>query len=81
MRLDSFAEAVSVDAATSTSASAAATAETRVRASAVVVEVPVGPPQSIAAGQPLGEAGPRVVTVVATGVAAETERRQSARLP
>ena len=49
-------------------ASAATTgvAETPVRASAAVVAVPVGPPEHIAAGQRLGEAGPRVVTAVAT---------------
>lgn len=56
----------------SASASAATTvgAETRVRASAVAVEVLVGPPQHIAAGQRLREAAPRAGYVVATGVAA-----------
>ncbi len=61
-------------AATAPSAFAAAGAETRVRASAEPVAVLVGPPQHIGAGQRLGEAGPRVVTVVATGVAANTAR-------
>lgn len=56
----------------SASASAATTAgaETRVRASSVVVEVPVGPPQSVSAGERLGNEPARVVGVVATGVAA-----------
>lgn len=45
-------------------------AETRVRASSAVVEVPVGPPERVAAGQRLGKDVPRVVTTVATGVAA-----------
>lgn len=40
------------------SASAAAAGETRVRASAVAVEVPVGPPEHIGAGQPLGTTTP-----------------------
>lgn len=51
-------------------ASAAATAETRVGASSVAVEPLVGPPEPIAAGQRLGNEGPRVVDAVATGVAA-----------
>lgn len=54
----------------SASAATTATAETRVRASSVVVDVLVGPPEHIAAGQRLGEAAGRVVTTVATGVAA-----------
>lgn len=54
------------------SAAPQGTAETRVRASAVAAEVPVGPPESVVAGQRLGEAGPRVVDVVATGVAAKS---------
>src|SRR5262245_47528732 len=58
----------------SASASAATTgvAETRVRAPSVVVEVPVGPPEHIRAGQRLGEAAPQPGFVVATGVAAKT---------
>ena len=53
-------------------ASAAATAETRVGASAVVVEAPAGPPEHISAGQRLGNEPSRVVTTVATGVAAKS---------
>ena len=60
-----------VFAAATASAATAAGSETRVRASGFVVEVPVGPPEHISAGQRLGEAAERVVTVVATGVAAE----------
>jgi hypothetical protein len=56
--------------AATASAATQSVAETRVRASAVVVEVPVGPPKHIGAGQRLGEAADRVVTAVATGVAA-----------
>jgi filamentous hemagglutinin len=58
--------------AATASAATTGVAETRVRASGVVVEVPVGPPEHIAAGQRLGEEPARVVTVVATGVAANT---------
>jgi len=54
-------------------ASAAATAETRVGASSVVVEVPVGPPKHIGAGQRLGKQPADFVLVVATGVAAKSE--------
>jgi hypothetical protein len=56
------------------SAATNGTAETRVGASSVVVEVPVGPPEHISAGQRLGEqlAGPEIV--VATGVAANAVR-------
>jgi hypothetical protein len=57
------------------SAANAAAAETRVRASSVAVEVPVGPPEHISAGQRLGNNGQRVVIVVATGVAANTGRK------
>ena len=58
----------------SASASAATTAgtETPVRASAEPVTVLVGPPEHIAAGQRLGNESVRVVTAVATGVAAKT---------
>lgn len=55
--------------AATASAATTGAAETRVRASSVVVEVPVGPPEHIAAGQRLGEAAPGVDAVV-TGVAA-----------
>ncbi len=55
------------------SAATTATAETRIRASSAVVEVPVGPPERIAAGQRLGKQPADVVLVVATGVAAKTE--------
>ena len=54
----------------SASAATQGTAETRVRASASVVEVPVGPPERIAAGQRLGNEPARAVVVLATGVAA-----------
>jgi hypothetical protein len=57
---------------TTASAQAVGLAETRVGASGVVADVLVGPPESVVPGQRLGETGPRVVTVVATGVAAET---------
>jgi hypothetical protein len=60
--------------AATASAATTGVAETRVRASSVVVEVPVGPPEHIAAGQRLGEEPARVVTVVATGVAANSEK-------
>ncbi len=55
-------------------ASAATTAgsETRVGASSVVVEVLVGPPEHIGAGQRLGNEPSGVVVVVATGVAAKS---------
>ncbi|MEZ5096454.1 MAG: hypothetical protein R2731_10235 [Nocardioides sp.] len=59
-----------VFAAATASAATSAGAETRVRASNVAVDVLVGPPEHIAAGQRLGEAGPGPVFVVATGVAA-----------
>jgi hypothetical protein len=55
----------------SASAATQSTAETRVGASSVVAEVPVGPPERIAAGQRLGEEPARVVDAVATGVAAK----------
>lgn len=55
----------------SASAATQGTAETRVRASASVVEVPVGPPERIAAGQRLGNEPARAVVVLATGVAAK----------
>ncbi|HEX2893751.1 MAG TPA: hypothetical protein VHO29_07085 [Marmoricola sp.] len=58
-------------AATSTSASAAGVAETRVRASSVVSDVLVEPPQSVVAGQRLGNEPAQVIQAVATGVAAE----------
>lgn len=54
------------------SAATAGVAETRVRASSAAVEVPVGPSEHISAGQRLGEAADRVVTTVATGVAANS---------
>jgi hypothetical protein len=59
----------------SASATSSPTAGTRVGASAGVVEVPVEPPEHIAAGQRLGEvvAGPQIV--VATGVAANAVTR------
>lgn len=57
--------------ATTAAASAASFAETRVGASSVVVGVPVEPPQHEPAGQRLGNDGQRVVTAVATGVAAD----------
>lgn len=44
--------------------------ETRVRASTIAGDAPVEPPQRETAGQRQGEAGSRVVLVVATGVAA-----------
>lgn len=50
-------------------------AETRVRASSVVVEVPVGPPEYISAGQRLGNDVAEPGIVVATGVAANTGPR------
>lgn len=52
------------------SAATTGTAETRVGASTEPAAVAVGPPEHITAGQRLGEAPDRVVTVVATGVAA-----------
>lgn len=55
---------------TTASAAAAETADTRVRASADPVAVLVGPPEHISAGQRLGNEPTGVVTVVATGVAA-----------
>jgi hypothetical protein len=58
-------------AATTPSASAAGVAGTRVGASDVPATVAVGPPERIGAGQRLREAAPRVVVVVATGVAAK----------
>lgn len=60
---------------TTASASATVGAETRVGALNVAAEVPVGPPEHIAAGQRLGNnvAGPGIV--VATGVAANTGNR------
>ena len=67
-----------VFAAATASAATAAGSETRVRASGFVVEVPVGPPEHISAGQRLGEAADRVVTVVATGVAANAGERSVA---
>ncbi len=57
---------------TAASAPAAGVAETRVGAFNVASEDPVGPPQHESPGQRLGEAADRVVTVVATGVAAKT---------
>lgn len=45
-------------------------AENRVRASADPATILVGPPESVSAGQRLGNDPSRVVTVVATGVAA-----------
>lgn len=54
------------------SAATQGVAETRVRASAAVVEVLVGQPEHIAAGQRLGNEPVQVITAVATGVAAET---------
>lgn len=59
---------------TTASASAVGVAETRVGASNVVVEPLVGPPEHITAGQQLGEAANRVISAVATGVAANTAR-------
>lgn len=61
----------------SASASAATTpsAETRVRASQSVATDIARPPDDVRAGQRLGEAADRVVTVVATGVAANTTTR------
>lgn len=61
----------------SATASAAAQdmAEARVGASSVAAEAPVGPPEHITAGQRLGSDPLRVVTVVATGVAANTAAR------
>ncbi|GAB3851826.1 hypothetical protein GCM10028801_01950 [Nocardioides maradonensis] len=67
-----FAVLAVIGLAATASAATQAGAETRVGASDVPVTVAVGPPQHIAAGQRLGEAAPGVVTVVATGVAAET---------
>lgn len=60
-----------LSAATASAATTAGT-ENRVRASDVPAAVLVGPPEHIAAGQRLGEAGPQVITAVATGVAAKT---------
>lgn len=57
--------------AATSSAATTATAETRVGASSVVIEPLVGPPERIGAVQRLGNDGPRVVVVVATGVAAK----------
>lgn len=54
----------------SASAATQGVAETRVRASNPVVDVLVEPPQREPAGQRLGNDGRQVVTVVATGVAA-----------
>ncbi len=59
--------------AATASAATTGTAETRVGASAVVVEPLVGPPEHITAGQRLGNDPARVVTTVATGVAAKFE--------
>ena len=59
--------------ATSASASAASAAETRVGVHSSSVEVPVEPPQHIAAGQRLGKDVAEPETVVATGVAAKAE--------
>ncbi|MEZ5094658.1 MAG: hypothetical protein R2731_00065 [Nocardioides sp.] len=58
---------------TTASASAAVGAETRVGAFNVAGEVPVEPPEHIAAGQRLGNDAARPVFVVATGVAAKNE--------
>ncbi len=58
--------------AVTASAATTAGAETRVRASSVVVEVPVGPPDSVVAGQRLGRAVAGQQIVVATGVAANS---------
>lgn len=58
----------------SASAATQGTAETRVRASTAVADVLVEPPQREPAGQRLGEEPSRVVTVVATGVAANGGR-------
>jgi hypothetical protein len=59
---------------TTASASAAGVGQTRVGAFNVVGEVLVGPPEHITAGQRLGEAAPQADFVVATGVAANTEK-------
>lgn len=61
---------VAILSCTAASPSAAGTAETRVRASAEPAAVLVGLPEHIGAGQRLGEAADRVVSMVATGVAA-----------
>ncbi|WP_162799156.1 hypothetical protein [Nocardioides sp. 616] len=63
----------------SASAETTAGAETRVGAFSVVVDVPVGPPERIAAGQRLGNEPVRVVTTVATGVAANTGQKWAYR--
>ncbi|MGD7708309.1 hypothetical protein [Microlunatus sp. Y2014] len=65
----------------SASAATPGVAETRVGASSVVVEPLVGPPEHIAAGQRLGNEAPRVVTVVATGVAANAGVRALPAFP
>lgn len=56
---------------TTAPASAAGVAENRVGDISHTVEPLVGPPQHITAGQRLGEAAPRAVFVLATGVAAK----------
>ncbi|MGL4745928.1 MAG: hypothetical protein ACRCXL_16280 [Dermatophilaceae bacterium] len=61
------------------SAFATAEAETRVGVSSVVVEPLVVPSERIAAGQRLGNDGPRVVDAVGTGVAAKADVGLSAR--
>jgi hypothetical protein len=66
--------------AATASAATTAGAETRVGASSVVVEPLVEPPERIAAGQRLGNEPSRVVTAVATGVAAKTDGWLSGRL-
>jgi len=58
---------------TTAAASAASVAETRVGASSVAVGVLVGPPEHVSAGQWLRNEPVRVVVVVATGVAANSE--------
>lgn len=58
--------------AVTASAAPSAGAESRVGASNVTVEPLVGPPEHIGAGQRLGIEQARVVTVVATGVAAKS---------
>ncbi|MEZ5192622.1 MAG: Hint domain-containing protein [Nocardioides sp.] len=65
---------------TTASASAAVGAETRVGAFNVAGEVPVEPPEHIAAGQRLGNDAARPVFVVATGVAAKTEASLGSKL-
>jgi hypothetical protein len=65
---------------TTASASASVGAETRVGAFNVTGEVLVEPPEHVSAGQHPGRAEESVETVVATGVAAKTERESAQML-